>query len=130
MAKKVKGGSNTFDPELLKRFDKEMTKHEDEVASKLGEFRAFKKGRDQMIADLLDRAKDAGIPKKLRKERKHLANARAIRAGLDGEEGETYDMLKDALGGLAETPLGQAAMSAAEKPKGNGAEILSGLKQL
>lgn len=134
MAKNVRESqpSNAFDPELLRRFDKEITRHEDEIASKLGEFRAYKKDRDGMIAQVLDRAKDHGIPKdlfkKLRKERKHRRNADAIRAGLDGEEGETYDMLKDALGGLADTPLGQAAMAAAPKPHDNGAETLRSLR--
>lgn len=66
------------------------------------------------IKEVLQEAKDeAGIPKK---ELKRVIKARAlerkaaaVREELESEEQDNYDMIRMALGDLADTPLGQAA---------------------
>ena len=71
------------------------------------------------MSDVLDRAKEAGIPKKVIKDTTKIRelNARISRIQSDGEaeDNETLEQFRFALGDLAETPLGQAATAAKAK---------------
>lgn len=66
------------------------------------------------IKIVYDEAKEAGIPKKaLRlviKTRALEAKAAEIRADLDSEDQNDYDLIRQALGDLADTPLGAAVL--------------------
>jgi|GEM_PF-4312503 len=108
--------TNGFDPELTSRFVSDIERLEDEMLSKKGEYMAWCQRQRELINGHIDRAKDAGIPKrpfkaalKLRKmERKH----QATRDEMEEADLETVDMIRAALGDLADTPLGQAAAPA------------------
>jgi uncharacterized protein (UPF0335 family) len=62
-------------------------------------------------------AKGEGIPKKALKsvirDRSLRRKLEAIREGLDAADQDSFDMIKHALGDLAETPLGEAALGRA-----------------
>lgn len=63
---------------------------------------------------IYDEAKAAGIPKKelkaVVKARDLERRAAGIREDLEGDEQDTFDRIRLALGDLADTPLGQAAL--------------------
>lgn len=104
-------GSNGFEP--AKTWVAEIEKHMATLATYTGEHMARCQKVREMIADCYDRAKDAGVP---RKELKAVIKVRglekkiaAAREELD-DGGETFDMIRHALGDLAELPLGKAAL--------------------
>lgn len=107
-------GNNGF--ESANRFVSEIEKHFETLDTYRGEY--MKRCRDvrDLIAGAYDRAKDAGVPKK---ELKAVISARKLEARLKGiredlEDGaETFDMIRHALGDLAELPLGTAALDRA-----------------
>jgi hypothetical protein len=69
------------------------------------------------IGAAYDAAKDKGILKKqlraLVKERDCERKLHAVRADLEADEVEHFDLLKEKLGDFANTPLGQAAVARA-----------------
>lgn len=106
--------SNGFNPEKTKDFVDRIESVIDDIASATDEHMAHCKSLRGDIASIYDEAKDAGIPKK---ELKAVVKTRAlakklesIRDALEGESQDTYDMIRHAIGDLADTPLGQAAL--------------------
>lgn len=118
MAKQEKSGSNGIDPKIAQQFNKDILRQHEVLASLRGEY--MKKCRDvrEIISDIMDRAKDAGIPKKefkaFLKQQELRAKAEAVIEKLEEDEQEIFEMIREAIGGLADTPLGQAALNRAE----------------
>lgn len=106
--------TNGFDAAVLKRFVGEIEKHHDQIASYKGEHAQRVKSVQEMISDIYDRAKDAGVPKKQLKavirERDLLKKIEGLREDMEDEQAETFDQIKHALGMLSDLPLGDAAM--------------------
>lgn len=107
--------SNGFDTEVLKRFVGEIERHHDQIASYKGEHAQRVKSVQEMISDIYDRAKDAGVGKKqlkaVIKERGLLKRIDAIRDDMEDEQAETFDQIKFALGMLSDLPLGEATLA-------------------
>lgn len=105
--------SNGFDAVVLKRFVGDIERHHETIASYKGEHAQRVKSVQEMISEVFDRAKDAGIPRKelkaVIKERRLLAQIENIREELEDDQQETLDQIKHALGMLADLPLGEAA---------------------
>lgn len=119
----VKG--NGFDKKLTTQFVKDIERLFGEMDSKKGEYMAWCQKQRELINGLYDRAKDAGIPKKDLKDvikiRQLTDKIEELVAGDDdSERAETIEMIRHALGGLADTPLGEAAQ------KGKGAKGMPG----
>lgn len=121
----VKG--NGFDPKLTKQFVKDIERLFGEMDSKKGEYMAWCQKQRELINGLYDRAKDAGIPKK---DLKAVVKIRQltdkieelVAADEDDERAETIEMIRHALGDLADTPLGEAA----QKGKGGKSKGMPG----
>jgi hypothetical protein len=118
MAKKLgEQVGNGFDPAIVMRFVTDIERYEEAMASKQGEYMAYCKGQRELINAALDRAKDAGVPKKELKAalkiRKLKRKIEDVCDDLEEDERETLDMIRSALGDLADTPLGMAAAGAA-----------------
>ena len=106
--------TNGFDATVLKRFVGEIEKHHGQIASYKGEHAQRVKSVQEMISDVYDRAKDAGVPKRelkaVIKERVLLKRIEALREDLEEEQAETYDQIKHSLGMLSDLPLGEVAL--------------------
>lgn len=107
--------SNGFDPSTVQQFVKDIERHFETLKSYQGEYMNRCKGVRDLITRAKDAAKEAGIPKKhlnsLLKERELLRKIDGVREAFEDEEDlETYEALVEALGPLADTPLGRAAM--------------------
>ncbi len=115
---KAKAGHNGMDPEKLQAFVEAIDEHEAKKASAQGEYMQICKVQTEAINDILNDAKEAGIPKKelrrVLKVRKLEKKAAQERNDLDIVERETFDQIRFALGDLADTPLGEAATPADE----------------
>ena len=112
--------SNGYDPEIVERVMREAERFKEEIASKKGEYMQFARSRREKIEDLLDRAKDEhGLPKKVMKQklkqREYLARAEKCRSDLEAEDQDEFDQISVALGELAGTPLGDAALAKANE---------------
>lgn len=107
--------SNGFDAEVLKRFVGEIERHHDQIASYKGEHAQRVKSVQEMISDVYDRAKDAGVPKKqlkaVIKERGLLKKIEGLRDDMEDDQAETFDQIKFALGMIADLPLGEATLA-------------------
>lgn len=105
--------SNGFDATVLKRFVTDIERHHETIASYKGEHAQRVKSVQELITEVFDRAKDAGIPRKelkaVIKERRLLVQIENIREELEEDQQETLDQLKHALGMLSDLPLGEAA---------------------
>ena len=94
-----------------------ILRHQDKIASEQGKYmqRCAKIRSD--IAAVYDQAKDHGITKKvLRAKVKHfnlLKKAEKAREDLELDEQNEFDLLSQKLGGLADLPLGKAALDRA-----------------
>lgn len=110
--------TNGFDADVLKRFVGEIERHHDQIASYKGEHAQRVKSVQEMISDIYDRARDAGVPKKQLKavirERDMLKKIEALREDMEPEQAETFDQIKHALGMLADLPLGEVALARSE----------------
>lgn len=110
--------TNGFDAEVLKRFVGEIERHTAQIASYKGEHAQRVQSVKEMISDVYDRAKDAGIGKKelkaVIKERELLEKIEALREEMEEEQAETFDQIKHALGMLNDLPLGEAALKRSE----------------
>lgn len=106
--------SNGFDAEVLKRFVTDIERHHDTIASYKGEHAQRVKSIQELIGEVFDRAKDAGIPRRelkaVIKERRLLVQIENIREELEEDQQETLDQIKHALGMLGDLPLGDAAL--------------------
>jgi len=117
MAKDV-GASNNFKASELKAFINRIENVDTEIASVTGSFMSEVKGLKEDKKEIFAEAKDHGIPlKALKAELKLRALDRdkaKVVAGLEEDDRETLEMIQDALGDLASTPLGSAALKQAE----------------
>lgn len=117
MAASAKPG-NGFDAAKLKHYIHEIEEVKDEIDSETGSFMSAIKGKRNSIKDLIADAKNDGIPTKALKAELKLRDldrdkARVV-TGLEEEEAETLEQIREALGDLASLPLGEAVMKRAE----------------
>lgn len=126
MADAVPSKTNGFDPKKTSAYVKRIDSVYRQLESLKGKYMSECKGYRKDITDILDEAKSIGIPKKAFKsylrERELLSKAADVRDELEGDDQDSFDMIKQAMGELADTPLGQAALS-----KAKGAEELEDL---
>lgn len=111
------GKSGSFEPKKAKSFIERIEAINQEIASEQGEFMSRCKALKEDIALILEEAKSAGIAKKplraVLKTRELELKLEAQRDDLEDEQQDTYDAIRHAIGDLAETPLGEAALSRA-----------------
>ena len=109
--------SNGFDPKLTTQFVKDIERLLSEIDVFKAEHMARCKRQRELINATYDRARDAGLPTKelkaVVKARSLEAKAKAVRDQMEPEAQETLDMIRHALGDLAELPLGAAVMTRA-----------------
>lgn len=90
----------------------------DELAAEKGEYMERAREIRAGIQRVMLEAEEAGIPKRefkaVMKTRQLENKLEAIRDGLQADEQETFDQIRNALGDLADLPLGQAALKKAE----------------
>lgn len=118
MAREAKPAGNGFNVELLKGFIGRVENLEEEIASTMGTaMRECKTLRDD-IKEVLIEAKDNGIPVKALKAelrlRKLDRDKAKVVAGLEQDDADTLELIQEALGDFASSPLGAAALKAAE----------------
>lgn len=109
-------GSNGFNPEKTKAYVERVERLNDDITSIM--LTALSKCKEVHgdIKIVYDEAKDTdGIPKKALKKvvkaRQLEAKARKVREDLEGDEQDSFDMIRHALGDLAELPLGAAVLA-------------------
>jgi uncharacterized protein (UPF0335 family) len=117
-----KAGTNGFDPDVLNSIVSRIESVFDDLLSERGVYMHKCKSLREDIANLYDEAKARGIPpkslKKAVKARELNRKIDALRADLDMVDQESYDQIRFALGDLADTPLGAAALKdAPDAPK-------------
>lgn len=109
--------TNGIDAEKAKAFVGRIENVEAEIESKRGEYMAFAKDRREDIKEIISEAKDEGIPKKALKaivaDRRFDRKKAKLADGLDIDEGAAFEQMKEALGALGGTPLGEAALASA-----------------
>ena len=105
---------NGYDPAKVGKFVGDIEKIMAQMESEKGSYMARMKGFREDISAIYDEAKDAGLPKK---EMKAVVKARELerkveklRDGLTDDQQDAFDLLRHALGDLADTPLGRAAL--------------------
>lgn len=115
----VKG--NGFDPKAAKLWQGEYEKKLERLAELKSEYMLECKEVREDMKDVLERAKECGIPKrtikdtaKIRELQRRIEN---IENGGESEDSETLEQFRHALGDLADTPLGEAAQKG-KKAKG------------
>ena len=76
------------------------------------------KGIRDRVKDIYERASSDGVPrtalKTLRRERELIRKINALKEGLDAEDIDLVDQVREALGPFGDLPLGAAAVEAAE----------------
>jgi uncharacterized protein (UPF0335 family) len=117
MAQEAKPGmSNGYDGNKINEFLGRVENLEEEIASIMGTAMAECKAKRDDIKEVYSEAKDAGLPMKpLKAEaklRKLDRDKAKVFAGLNEDDQETLEQFQTALGPLASTPLGEAALSA------------------
>lgn len=115
MAKRPAGSGNGYPPTVVKGFVKEIEGLNDEKLQAHMLYMRKCAKINETIGEIYDSAKEKGIPKKaLRtviKVRATEAKAEKLRAELEEEEQDSFDLLRLALGDLEDTELGKAAMA-------------------
>ena len=116
MAKKLESAKQTngFNPERIRGFVSEIEQEFDKLASEKGAFMERCKVIRSRIDDVYKSAKAVGVPKTplkaVVKTRKLERDLKDIRDDLeDIDERDKYDLIREALGDFASSPLGQAA---------------------
>lgn len=106
-------GHNGFDALTTTRFVQRIESLLGDIDSERGRFMRKAKSLREDVRSVFDEATNAGIP---RRELRTAIKARALgykieklREDMDEDRRETYDQIRQALGDLADTPLGQAA---------------------
>lgn len=114
-------GHNGVNTEKVAKFTADIEALLGDLATAKAEYmRQARTIRDE-VNTVYGEAKDAGIPKRAFKA---VIRARGLERKLDACRGdledaddiETFDQIRDALGDLAELPLGQAALGKASRP--------------
>jgi hypothetical protein len=111
---------NGFDPDQISRHLRIVDAADDELASLLGTYRADCRGPRSRIKDSYTLAKEQGLNlTALRavtaKHRAEKAHERRL-AELEPDDRDDYQAMREALGGLGDLPLGEAALKRA-KPR-------------
>lgn len=124
---KSKAGSNGFDPAVLNSLAERIESIEADIESEKGASMQRCKAMKEDIADVVEEGKARGIPpkpfKKALKARKLNRQIEALRTDLaDMIDQESYDQIRFALGDLADTPLGGAALKGKE-PNGDDKDV-------
>lgn len=100
------------------------------MESRKGKYMSECKSDREDIKSILGEAKTAGVPTKalrgLVKYRELERKQKAIGEGLDIDEVSTFEILVEALGDFAGTPLGEAAVDAAKPKRGRKVETGNG----
>lgn len=113
--------ANTIDPTTAKRFVGEIEKCFEELASLQGSYMNACAGVRTRIKDWKDAANEAGLPRKALnielKRRELQRKLEAVTDDIDEDVVDLADQIREALGGMADLPLGQAAVDAADKGK-------------
>lgn len=116
MAQEAKPGMNGYDGNKINAILGRVENLEEEIASIMGAAMAECKAKREDIKEIYLEAKDAGIPMKpLKAEaklRKLDRDKAKVVSGLSEDDQETLEQFQMALGPLASTPLGEAAISA------------------
>jgi len=127
MAKRAEDAprGNGFEPEKVQGYIDTIMRHIDDLDSERGTYMARCKPIRAAIAQVYTDAKDVdGIPKmELKAVVKKLGLDKKIAKiveDMEADQAETYEMLLEAIGGLADTPLGEAALSRKKGRKGKG----------
>lgn len=111
---------NGFDPRLVTQLVVQIEAAMDDKATEHGEYMRRCQGINTRIDAVYDEGKARGVPKKELKaniQRRVLERKiEALREGLEGDRQDAYDLLRQAMGDLADTPLGTAASKAAGMP--------------
>ncbi|MBB4017359.1 hypothetical protein GGR16_002388 [Chelatococcus caeni] len=111
--------SNGFDAEKLKRWIGEIDRHKADMLSKQGEYMKYCRDKREMINKVFELAGNDGVPKRALKAHLKMrdlqAKAEAVLEGLEEEDQESVELIREALGGLSDLPLGQAAVQKAEE---------------
>lgn len=109
--------TNGIEPDKTRSYVGRIENVEGEIESLKGEFMSKVKAKREDIKQILEDAKNEGIPKKSLKAviavRKLERKIEKAADGLDIDEAAGYEQMMEALGELADTPLGGAAMAAA-----------------
>jgi uncharacterized protein (UPF0335 family) len=110
---------NGYDPKTVNSFAARLDGLDAELESERGKYmKRCHELRDD-ISDILDEAKDKGIPKKafkaVRKAAKYERKATRAREDLEPDHQDSFDLIKQALGEFADTALGKATLSRATK---------------
>ena len=112
---------NGFDATITTQFVKDIERLAAEIDVYKAEHMARCKRQRELINATYDRARDAGLPTKelkaVVKARALEARAKALRGQMEPDAQDTIDMIRHALGDLADLPLGAAAMERAGKPE-------------
>jgi uncharacterized protein (UPF0335 family) len=107
--------TNGFDPKKMKSFVGRVENVEKELESLKGRYMSECKALREDIKDIFKEAQVEGVPtrplKNYIKERQLLRKAEACRENLEADDQDSYDLIKQAMGDLAELPLGKAALS-------------------
>jgi uncharacterized protein (UPF0335 family) len=111
--------SNGYDPDEVKSFVSRVENLYGDLDKEKSAYMLDCKQIRGAMKEVYDEAKEAGIPKK---ELKAVIKARALerkaeaaRDDLEAESQDTFDMIRHALGDLADLPLGQAALGTEEQ---------------
>lgn len=114
----VLDGRNRAKPEEIASFLDKFEDYEKEKATIMAEAMNKCKKVTERQSDLLDDAKNKGWAKKVIKDavkiRKKHREIRELMADQEQDTADDLDKLLKAIGGLADLPLGQAAMEAAD----------------
>lgn len=118
MAREAQPAGNGFDKKVVQGYIDRVENLKEEIASIMGTAMNEAKSLHEDIAEVFKEAKSNGIPLKALKAqlklRKLDRDKEKVVAGLDEEDAESLEKIQHALGLLADTPLGGAAMKAAE----------------
>ena len=110
--------ANTIDEGAAKRWMHEIERCDEELSSERGAYMARCKGIRDRVKDIYERASSDGVPrtalKTLRRERELIRKINSLKEGLDAEDIDLVDQVREALGPFGDLPLGAAAVEAAE----------------
>jgi hypothetical protein len=105
-------GHNGFSPETVNSFVARIENRHEELLKERSTYMLACKAIRGEITEILDEAKDKGIPKRALKSvikvRDLEAKAEKVRAELEAEDQESHDQIRLALGDLSGTPLGES----------------------
>jgi hypothetical protein len=107
-------GSNGFDATELQGYLDRLDSEDDALLSLKGTYMGDCQGPRARIKEIMGEVREAGhsmvaFRTVLSKHRSERRIERKI-AELEGDDAETYEMMVEALAGLADTPLGEAAL--------------------